>query len=310
MAAKTPKPDRREYTLMLVPHQGQSVVSVRLPIKVIKMGVAAFGIMLVGLVGLFFFYHNAAHMADSEKTELERLRVANSSQSQQIQQLAQTTAGLQQDMSRLNQLDAEIRKMVNGEDNNTASRAGTVRPSLGYSGQGGPGNPVTTPSLEELSVTIKDLQASMKERELSLTELKNGLAEKNKRLAFTPSIWPASGDVTSRFGWRNGPWGGGNDWHPGIDIANNYGTAVCATADGEVIYAGWDGGYGKMVQIDHGNGIVTVYGHNQAILVHTGQHVKKGEVISEMGSTGMSTGPHVHYEVRVNGTAVDPASFL
>lgn len=131
-----------------------------------------------------------------------------------------------------------------------------------------------------------------------------------EKLAATPSIWPTNGQVTSSFGWRTSPWGGGSELHPGIDIANSMGTPIFATADGVVVQSGWAGGYGNIVQIDHGNGIETIYGHNSRVAVSVGQAVKKGQVISYLGSTGRSTGPHVHYEVRVNGTAVDPIRFL
>ena len=136
------------------------------------------------------------------------------------------------------------------------------------------------------------------------------MARKVEKLAVTPSIWPTSGEVTSGFGWRSSPWGGGSELHQGIDIANSMGTPIFATADGVVVQSGWSGGYGNIVQIDHGNGIETIYGHNSRILVNSGQSVKKGQVISYLGSTGRSTGPHVHYEIRVNGTAVDPIRFL
>ena len=122
-----------------------------------------------------------------------------------------------------------------------------------------------------------------------------------------PSIWPTTGEVSSPYGLR---WGG-TDFHPGIDIANDMGTPIVATADGVVDYAGWNsGGYGNMVDIDHGNGIMTRYGHASQVVVTTGQHVKRGQLIAYMGSTGFSTGPHCHYEVHVNGNRVNPISYL
>ncbi len=122
-----------------------------------------------------------------------------------------------------------------------------------------------------------------------------------------PSIWPATGVVTSPYGLR---WGG-SDFHPGMDIANDLGTPIVATADGVVEYAGWDsGGYGNMVDINHGNGIMTRYGHASQVIVSSGQSVKRGQIIAYMGSTGFSTGPHVHYEVHVNGQKVNPISYL
>jgi murein DD-endopeptidase MepM/ murein hydrolase activator NlpD len=117
-------------------------------------------------------------------------------------------------------------------------------------------------------------------------------------------IWPVSGPVTSGFGWR---WG---RMHEGIDIAVPTGTPVAAAASGRVIYAGWMGGYGNLVVIDHGGGIATAYGHNSSIAVGNGSSVSQGQTISYAGSTGHSTGPHVHFEVRVNGSPVDPLGYL
>lgn len=122
-----------------------------------------------------------------------------------------------------------------------------------------------------------------------------------------PSIWPTTGVVSSPYGLR---WGG-TDFHPGMDIANDMGTPIVATADGVVEYAGWNsGGYGNMVDINHGNGIMTRYGHAMQVVVSTGQQVKRGQLIAYMGSTGFSTGPHVHYEVHINGNRVNPISYL
>jgi len=129
-------------------------------------------------------------------------------------------------------------------------------------------------------------------------------------LTTTPSIWPARGTVTSGFGWRISPFGDGNELHAGIDIAYTMGAPVVATADGEVVVSGPAGGYGNLVQINHGNGISTLYGHNSQLAVNVGQTVKKGQVIAYAGSTGKSTGPHVHYEVRVNNTPIDPTKYL
>jgi murein DD-endopeptidase MepM/ murein hydrolase activator NlpD len=153
---------------------------------------------------------------------------------------------------------------------------------------------------------VSDIQANAKAREESLKKLRGELAERNARLAATPSIFPSSGVITSRFGWR---WGG-SDWHPGIDVAADYGTEIYSTADGVVTFSDWNGGYGRQIVVDHGYGYVTSYAHNSDNLAKVGQKVKKGDVIAYMGSTGFSTGPHVHYEVKVNGTVVNPASFL
>jgi murein DD-endopeptidase MepM/ murein hydrolase activator NlpD len=124
----------------------------------------------------------------------------------------------------------------------------------------------------------------------------------------TPSasglIWPVSGPVTSPFGWR---WG---RMHEGIDIGVPYGTPIHAAAAGTVIYCGWESGYGNLTAIDHGGNLATAYGHQSSIAVSCGQHVNQGDVIGYVGSTGHSTGPHLHFEVRINGSAVDPMGYL
>ena len=117
-------------------------------------------------------------------------------------------------------------------------------------------------------------------------------------------VWPTSGTLTSGFGWR---WG---RMHEGIDIAAPTGTPISAAASGTVIHAGWMGGYGNLVVIDHGNGLATAYGHQSSIAVGSGTYVSQGQTIGYVGSTGHSTGPHLHFEVRVNGSPVDPLGYL
>jgi murein DD-endopeptidase MepM/ murein hydrolase activator NlpD len=117
-------------------------------------------------------------------------------------------------------------------------------------------------------------------------------------------IWPVNAPITSPFGWR---WG---RMHEGLDLGAAYGSPIAAAAGGVVIYAGWEDGYGNLVVIDHGGGIATAYGHQSQIAVSVGQTVSQGETIGYVGSTGHSTGPHLHFEVRVNGQAVDPLGYL
>lgn len=122
--------------------------------------------------------------------------------------------------------------------------------------------------------------------------------------------WPTSGRITSYFGGRRSPGGIGSTNHKGIDIANSYGAPVYAADGGTVTYAGWMGGYGYLVQISHGNGYITYYGHNSSLLVSVGDHVYKGQQIARVGSTGNSTGNHCHFEVRYNGVAKNPLNYL
>lgn len=123
-------------------------------------------------------------------------------------------------------------------------------------------------------------------------------------------IWPCNGPITSPFGYRTHPIFGTTIYHAGMDIGVDYGTPIHAADGGTVILAGWCGGYGNAVIIDHGNGLQTLYGHNTSVAVSEGQAVSQGEVIAYAGSTGYSTGPHCHFEVRENGEAVDPMGYL
>ena len=123
-------------------------------------------------------------------------------------------------------------------------------------------------------------------------------------------MWPCNGAITSYYGWRTHPIFGTTKYHSGMDIAVDYGTPIQAADSGTVVYSGWLGGYGNCVMIDHGGGLVTLYGHNDSLTVGEGQYVNKGTVIAYAGSTGYSTGPHCHFEVRLHGEVTEPLNYL
>ncbi|NIQ37312.1 MAG: peptidoglycan DD-metalloendopeptidase family protein [Proteobacteria bacterium] len=157
--------------------------------------------------------------------------------------------------------------------------------------------------LERLSLEIQVEQASLQRLE--------GLLEgKREQLASTPSILPARGWISSGFGYRISPFTGTVQMHQGIDISNSIGTAIVAPADGLVVKVGREYGYGKVIVINHGYGISTRYGHLHKAHVKIGQGVKRGLLVGEVGNTGRSTGPHLHYEVLVNNVAVDPRKYI
>jgi murein DD-endopeptidase MepM/ murein hydrolase activator NlpD len=128
--------------------------------------------------------------------------------------------------------------------------------------------------------------------------------------ANAPSLWPVVGPITSSFGERQDPFNGEGAFHAGVDISSSFGEPIRATADGTVEMAGMASGYGREIVIDHGYGIKTVYGHMSGFAVTTGQQVSRGQVIGYVGMTGRSTGPHVHYEVRIRNTPVNPHKYL
>ena len=125
-----------------------------------------------------------------------------------------------------------------------------------------------------------------------------------------PSIWPCQGYVSSEFGMRIHPVYGYSRYHSGIDIATTYGEPIYSAAAGIVVESGYNGGYGYCIKIDHGNGLSTLYGHCSSLLVNSGEYVSKGQIIAKIGSTGVSTGPHLHYEVLSGGVQIDPARYL
>jgi murein DD-endopeptidase MepM/ murein hydrolase activator NlpD len=146
--------------------------------------------------------------------------------------------------------------------------------------------------------------------ESRLDVVRGDVAKRNALAAATPSIWPSQGWLTSGMGLRRDPMNGGRDFHPGLDIAGNKGQPVYATADGQVTELGYQGGYGNLIVVDHGFGLVTKYGHLASYSVKQGEKVKKGQVIGRVGNTGRATGYHLHYEVLANGRLLNPLQLL
>ncbi len=130
------------------------------------------------------------------------------------------------------------------------------------------------------------------------------------RISQAPNVWPVEGRITGSFGERIDPFNGEGAFHRGVDISTSYGTPIIAPADGEIIYCAPYSGYGKLIEIDHGHGFITRYGHMSAFAVTNGQSVHRGDIIGYVGLSGRSTGPHLHYEVWVNNTPVNPYKYL
>jgi murein DD-endopeptidase MepM/ murein hydrolase activator NlpD len=157
-----------------------------------------------------------------------------------------------------------------------------------------------------------EYEARVRKLEQSSAEIERFIRSRGQTTTVSTGkfIWPLRGRLTSGFGYRRHPIWGGVSLHTGQDIATAYGSPIAAADSGQVIYSGWWDGYGKAVVIDHGRGYTTVYGHMSRIIVQTGQRIEKGQVIGLVGSTGFSTGPHLHFEIRVNGHPVNPLAYL
>lgn len=147
-------------------------------------------------------------------------------------------------------------------------------------------------------------------READLQQLMGRLEADRAQLAARPARWPARGLLSSGFGWRRDPFTRRHKFHSGLDVAGEKGDPIKASAEGTVVRSEWNSGYGQMIEVDHGFGITTLYGHCSKLLVKAGDRVAPGDVIGRMGSTGRSTGNHLHFEVRLDGEAVDPLPYL
>lgn len=165
-------------------------------------------------------------------------------------------------------------------------------------------------SEEDIARRTAALQDETRKRIESFKEICSTIDTERSIFHCTPNIWPAQGRITSCFGYRIHPIYETNEFHSGLDIANNRGTPVCATADGTIKLAEWTSGYGRLVVIDHGYGYCTLYGHTDKIVVSKGQKIRRGHVIAYMGNTGTSTGNHLHYEVQYKGSPVNPSHYL
>jgi len=308
---KTPSEKKKGYLIKIIPDQGDRMHSLRLPKKLVKYGLASCAATAVLFVGSFGYAVYSAFNAAADRQEIKDLRTVNSSQQEQLSQLAKKANELQDEMDRINEFERELRQMTGTDPVAEAPESPAGDSAVPHDGQGGPW---IEPEVTHVNSALDSIRKRLEISKANLAVLREALKEQQHVVsvhghlsAYVPSIWPTYGDVSSPYGLR---WGG-SDFHPGIDIANDYGTPIVAAASGTVTDAGWNsGGYGNMVDIDHGNGVWTRYAHAEALAVEVGQTVQKGQVIAYMGSTGFSTGPHLHYEVHANGEIVNPILYL
>ena len=226
-------------------------------------------------------------------------------QRRQIVNLAGRITGVSQDLQRVQRFDSKLRMMMNMEKDPAEVGGAPGDFSRAYL-------PLHRQELaaRKMQDFLSHLSESVRLEEVRQQDLLRALRENRDALASMPSIWPVVGFISSSFGGRSSPFGGGGQFHKGLDISNRMGTPVLAPAQGAVILAARDGAYGNSVEINHGGGIVTKYGHMQRWAVQPGQWVKRGEIIGYIGMSGRTTGPHLHYEVRLNGVPVNPMRYI
>jgi len=246
----------------------------------------------------------------SSSSENSVLKEENAQLRSQILLVQEKVAHISATLDRVERFDAKLRTAVTQlQDPERNLAIGPVGASEADAGIPGPA-PAAQSSLTALPGRVTSLESEAARQEQSLRELQEYFDDQRSLLASTPSIWPTHGWVTSDFGTRMDPYSAERRMHEGLDIATPHGQPVHTPSDGTVVFIGTEGGYGKVLVIDHGYGVKTRYGHLSEIYVRLGDRVARGAKVAAVGNTGRSTGPHLHYEVRVNGIPENPRKFI
>lgn len=247
-------------------------------------------VMCAALYGLYGMFRAAQHLKIEQ--ENSRLRVENEKQRQQLEQLENRVDAIEDTSRRIAEISGTpgVQNEAENKPQGTSER-----------GAGGPLEEMDAADIAKVETRAAQLEEELRAAESALRER-----------ARIPSLWPvAGGEATDSFGGRRNPFGGGSsEFHSGQDISAERGTPVYAAGIATVKFAGTQSGYGQIVILDHGDGITTRYGHLSKIEVEAGQELPRGAQIGRVGSTGRSTGPHLHYEVRINEEPVNPRAYL
>ncbi len=300
------------FTFMVVPHSKKSVLRMHFSKLIIVSLVACLCIGL--LTGAFMFWRY--QQMEKNMVELDHLRSLTEDQKDQIESLAKETEEIQEYLQELQTLDEQIRAILKLEkaksptsslgDMDISSVAARLALSDGRAvTRGDSGSDISLLTLE-----VENIKDELGDWQNNLEMLKDKAEDHAAFLAAKPKGWPTSGRITSGFGYRKSPTGRGTEFHSGLDVANAYGSAIRATGSGKVVFAGWRSGYGWTVIIDHQYGYQTLYAHCSKLQVSAGDRVTRGNTIANIGTSGRSTGPHVHYEVLYRSEHQNPSNYL
>lgn len=304
----------KKFTFFILSNSGEPVKQATLSKKnLMALGVLAFFCCLI--LGYSFFDYISLKFTNKNPYMLQQ-RIVDSqneieAQRAQIQKYANEINGLKSKLIDLNDFEKKLRIIANIEktdiQNSLFGIGGAIPEDLDTS---------IMPSekhnslLRDMNDQVDELDSALDKQDEGFADLYEFIEDQKNMLASTPAIRPTSGWVSSEFGYRTSPFTGRRTFHKGLDIANRKNTPIIAPADGVVSFAGPKGNMGNMTVIDHGHGMVTRYGHLSKILKNVGDTVKRGDIIALMGNTGRSTGPHLHYEVRLNGIPVNPVKYI
>ncbi len=291
--------DNSKICIMIIPHT-KKVKTIVIPRWLPKVSLGLFlalflymGTMTTYQLSLKANLKNKVSMIDHLEEENEIKNIELNNLKFHTEELEQKTEVVNEKLTELEELQRKVEEMT-----------GVDSPS-----RGGGGPDVSIESLKS-DEKMDILAEVLDDKKLELGNFIEDLEVRFEYLKSVPDLRPTSGRLSSGFGNRRDLFGRGIKFHQGIDIANSRGTSILAAADGTVSFSGYKGGYGKVIIIDHGNGFTTLYGHNSNLLVDVGDKVNKGDLISEMGSTGRSTGNHLHFEIHKDNKAIDPNDII
>jgi murein DD-endopeptidase MepM/ murein hydrolase activator NlpD len=297
----------KKITIVILPEGARRVRQLKIP-KLFCAGVLP---LLICLGGYFAWVIKDYRSVKTDIPRLGRLQKENSLQREQITSLTEKIRAIQKRLLELNNFDRKLRTMVNLEPSGDGPHfigMGGSDPSSASAR--GAAEKLNRKIVRSMHRSLDNIEAEISVQLKSRTELLAFLNREKSLLACTPSIWPTRGWISSGFGYRISPFTNEREFHKGLDICNKKGAPIVCPADGIVSSVETDPGYGRVITISHGYGLVTRYAHLEKALVKKGEAVKRGEEIALVGNTGRTTGPHLHYEVHVNGVPVDPLRYI
>lgn len=288
-------------TMIIIPQSVAKPIRLSVSGKAVRIAAALAALFVLGSITVAVVFG----LNQAEFSRVDVIKEESRLKDETIQMMEQQVQSIEEQQERLVKKQLEIKKMmgIKGEAPNT------TQPSRG--GQGGSGPERDISQTGDALLRTQQLKNRLDIQEKELDELLAQVTHDREYFLSIPNQWPTGGEISSAYGWRNSPFGGRREsFHDGIDIANESGTEVASAADGKVVFAGWKPVYGRTVLIDHGYGFSTQYSHNSALLVEEGDQVEKGQTIARMGSTGRSTGPHLHFTILKWNETLDPLIYL
>ncbi len=313
---------QKHYTIMVITDQSSRVKKWTVSLRTLKAMLGVVAIMV--LVSLLCAFGSYIYFRKSRDFKVAKVRLMYLES--QLEHLSNKVASSEATLIRVQNFEQKLREITLAKNQSDERAMGPLSENehalflknkgpmdLAYVKDVDQDEEAKKPyafKMNSLEATVNRIGQNASLQEQSLSHLYEILRDQQSILSSTPSIMPAQGHVTSGFGFRTSPFTGERAHHAGIDISAPMGANIYAPADGVVIQVTNDEGYGKLLVIKHGYGVMTRYGHNSKIFVAVGQKVRRGQVISQVGSTGRSTAPHLHYEVVKNGVALNPSRYI